>query len=315
MAQCNLRITIGIPTFDRNAVLVETIARILEVIDPSLVEIIVADQTPLHDASTTARLEDWARDGRIRWLECQPPSLTAARNLILREAKAEIVLFLDDDVIVPDDLIKQHLECYHGDEPPAAVAGEAFHCHDPANPATLDAPSDRATPHFATRHRPGPIDEMVGAHHSIRRAVALALGGYDESFIGPANGEDFDMALRLTMAKHRIIYEPRAWVIHLRSPSGGCRIPGSTTHPEWTKSANFLLFGLRHWRNHWWARRTFWYSLRSGPFRKENLRNPGRWPMAWWQWGKAAGYAVKHRRFLPTTNLSPTAPVSQDSPH
>jgi GT2 family glycosyltransferase len=314
MTGSRYRISVGIPTFDRNQVLVETIARLIDVIDPATTEIIVADQTPLHDESTTAQLKQWACEGRIRWLTCQPPSLTAARNRILCEARSNIVLFVDDDVIVPPDIIARHLEQYDNDATVAAVAGEAFHCHDPNHPPGLEDPWSRATPHFLTRCKPGPLNEMVGAHHSVRRDVALGIGGYDEAFIGPANGEDSDMALRLTLAGHRVEYDPRAWLIHLRSPSGGCRIPGTTTHAEWTKSANFLLFSFRHWRNHWAGRRALLWAMRAGPLRKQNLRNPLLWPSAWWNWFQAMGYALRHHRFHAPQDRNPTSAASAQAP-
>ena len=58
-------VSIAIPTFGRDAVLLDTIQSCLEQTPPAG-EILVVDQTPLHASSTEQTRADWHGSGRIR---------------------------------------------------------------------------------------------------------------------------------------------------------------------------------------------------------------------------------------------------------
>src|SRR5438046_1520596 len=59
--------------------------------------------------------------GRARRGSRAPPSLPGARNRALREARGKLILFLDDDVDAPRDLVR--LLARHFEDPTIAVAG------------------------------------------------------------------------------------------------------------------------------------------------------------------------------------------------
>ena len=264
-------VTVGIPTYLRDKVLVDTIRQVLEQ-DPAPDSILVVDQTPSHDAETEAFLRDRHDRGLIRHLHQEEPSLTGARNRILAESTSEVVIFIDDDVELPPGFVAAHASNY-SDEEVNVVAG-AF---------LLKQNLER---HFRElKAQPGvrPADsseDVRGGNHSVRRTAAIAAGGYDENFIGPAQGEENDFSLRLRkICGGKQIYDPKSWLCHLRVPTGGCRIAGNLAWEEWQKTSNIWLFGFRH---HWphslvFVERAF----RSGPRRKENILRPWRQPMAW----------------------------------
>mgnify|MGYP006286957677 CR=1 FL=1 len=289
-----LELTIGIPTYGREDVLVETVAGVLARAEGRRVEVIVADQTASHGEEVTRRLRQWDASGAIRYLQPDHPSLPHARNVILREARAPIVLFLDDDVRIPDGFIEAHLAPY-GDPAVAAVAGQTFHSADKTTPPTLDTPHERSRPHFDPDRPAGPATRFVGCNHSVRREAAIAIGGYDEQFVRSANFEESDLAQRLIDSGHTIHYEPRAWLVHLLAPSGGCRVTAAPAWSEWPKAANFLLFALRHPGQKADARFCFSRSLRAVPLRKDNITKPWRQPGAWYSWCRAFLYALRRR--------------------
>lgn len=290
-------LTIAIPTFGREEVLLSTLAQLVALPGAPRLELLVVDQTPSHEAATEEALRSWERSGAIRRLMLQPPSLTAARNAALRSARADVVLFLDDDMVVPAHLAQEHLRLF-ADPSVAAVTGEVFNCLDWRRPPPLDRPRE------GTRAHSGVAEEcdarnISGGNHSVRRSVALAVGGYDEQFVASALGEDLDFSQRLLTAGHRIRYNPAAWIIHLGYPRGGCGITGNAQWPEWSHSANLLLYAFRHSRRQKNTLHILWMALRNGPLRKEMLRQPHRWPAAWWGFVMGAVYGWKHRRTPP----------------
>lgn len=289
-----IRLTIAIPTYLREEVLIDTCRQVLSVADPATMELLIVDQTPVHDPAVEEWLSDRAREGVLRRLRLSAPSLTGARNAALKSGIGDIVLFLDDDVRVPAHLFRSHLRWY--DNPQiAAVTGEVYNCRDASNPPPLDDP-ERGT------YRHSGIDQAVkanntsGGNHSIRRQYALSIGGYDECFVGSALAEDLDFSQRIMLRGAIIWYDPEAWIIHLGIKSGGCGVSGVRIWPEWMHSANLMLYAFRHARRQGNFTHILWMALRNGPLRKENVGNPLRWPLAWWGFAQGAAYGWRHRR-------------------
>ena len=90
-------VSIAIPTYGREQVLLDTIAACLA-LDLPAGEILIIDQTPSHEPQTEATLRQWVESGQIRLLRRDAPSLPAAMNQALCEARNPIVLSIDDDV-------------------------------------------------------------------------------------------------------------------------------------------------------------------------------------------------------------------------
>lgn len=291
-----MKVTIGIPTYNRGYILLQTLESVL-MVDYGNTEIIVADQTAEYEPQVQRRLFDMEKNGIIQLIKLERASLTYARNSILKKANGEIVLFLDDDVIVPKDLIHKHVKAYN-DIRIKAVAGQVIHSKNWEVPAKPDEPETILWYQFKPEYSKRYVKEFPGGHHSIRKEFAIRCGGYDENFIGSANWEDSDMAKCITSNGGTIVYEPSAYIIHLRAPTGGCRIPGNKTWPEWTKSANLLLFAIRYWD---YKDRRIWLclkgSLRSGPFRiKENVVRFWRLPYAICSWFIGLSYAFRNAK-------------------
>ena len=72
-------ITVAIPTYNREQVLIYTIQHVLAQGQPAD-EILVVDQTPEHESKVTRQLSRWHAEGTIRWLKQDVANLSAARN-------------------------------------------------------------------------------------------------------------------------------------------------------------------------------------------------------------------------------------------
>ena len=291
-------ITVGIPTYNREGVLVDTLARLLEVVDSTTTEILVADQTPVHEPAVTEQLSTWQSEGVIRLLQLEEPSLTGARNTIFQKARAPIVLFLDDDIIPSPHLIQEHVQCYENEEV-AAVTGLVYHCLDHTQPPSLEDPTIGTT-RSAERKERGVGNSISGSNHSVRTQVGLAIGGFDKHFLGAALSEDMDFAQRLLQGGHQIYYNPDAWTIHLRIPTGGCAVSHERIWPEWTHSASLWVYAFRHGWRQGNFRRILWMAFRHGPGRKEVVVRPWLWPMSWWGFFRGMGYGWRNRNKVKT---------------
>jgi len=288
-----IQLTIAIPTYLREEILVETCKQVLTVLEPNRMELLVIDQTPVHELEVESWLSSHEKTGALRRARLLVPSLTGARNAALNESRGDVVMYLDDDVRVPPHLFRSHLRWYENDKI-AAVTGEVYNCVDSALPPGLDNP-DRGTNRHSGMDEPIKANNISGGNHSIRRKFALSIGGYDEQFVGSALSEDLDFSQRIMMAGGTIWYDPEAWIIHLGIKSGGCGVSGVRIWPEWTHSANLMMYAFRHGRrqkNFW---HIVWMAMRNGPLRKENVRNPFRWPLAWWGFLRGSTYGWRHQ--------------------
>ena len=232
------RISIVIPTYRRERVLVETLQYLLNLVECAG-EILVIDQTEQHESATDEQLRALHAEGAIRWIRQQPPSITAAMNRGLREASGSAVLFLDDDVVPEPELVLAHAQA-HANYAEALIAGRVIQPWEEA----VDF-SDMQAFRFAGV-RPFWIEEFMGGNFSVLRERALALGGFDENFVRVAYRFEAEFAHRYLQAGGRIRFEPRACLHHLHMWSGGTRSYGdhlTTVKPDHAVGAYY--FALR----------------------------------------------------------------------
>jgi GT2 family glycosyltransferase len=210
-------LTVAIPTLNREQVLIETLRHVIAQ-EPSPAEILVLDQTVQHEVAVHSALSSWQSEGRIRWLRLPEPSVTKALNQALLSANCDIILFLDDDIIPAPGLVAAHLAAFERDGV-GLVAGRITQPWQ-----TGRVPQTHTFSFF--QKTPAWIDEFMGGNFSIRREVALAVGGFDENFVRVGYRFEAEFAYRLRQAHHRIYFEPSAYVHHLKTPSGGTRTFG-----------------------------------------------------------------------------------------
>ena len=213
-----LPISIVIPTYRRNSVLIETITHLLS-LDPGPAEILVIEQIEKHQDIAEKKLESWQEEGKIKYLRLAGPSIPRAINVGLCQAKHDLVLCLDDDIVPDPDLLKGHVRALERTGA-ALVAGRVIQPWQEGEDF-----SDDGSFHFAC-WQAGFVNEFMGGNFSVRREVALSLGGFDERFVRVCYHFEAEFAYRLRRAGHRIFYEPAACIHHLRASSGGTRVFG-----------------------------------------------------------------------------------------
>jgi GT2 family glycosyltransferase len=258
-------ISVIIPTYGREEPLQTTLLDVLKQDYPHF-ETIVVDQTQEHQPETQAFLDGLASDGKIRLFKVTWASLPGARNYAVKQAKGDILLFLDDDVLLEPGFLSAHAKNY--DNPKiGAVAGRVFDRMKLADfqegLEIQDLPPEALDPGIAWYHinlvhtvKPQRVLSARGCNMSFRRAIFEKHGVlFDERFQGSAVREESDFCLRIRKTGLMIWYDPDAHLIHLGEETGGC-------HDITTRS---LKYQLTFYHNHFlmgFKNLTFWQALR-----------------------------------------------------
>jgi GT2 family glycosyltransferase len=238
-------VTVAVPTYQRESVLIDTLQALAR---SSPAEILVVDQTAVHEGDTDTRLRAMATQGRIRWLRLDQPSIPHAMNVALIEARHPLVLFVDDDIEPADGLLAAHAASY--DDPQTwAVVGQVLQPGETPVPAGksfrttglrafLDFPFNSVEPAWVTN--------VMAGNLSVRRERALSIGGFDENFVGAAYRFETEFCRRLCDRGGRVLFQPRASIRHLRAARGGTRVHGDhLTSPSPAHGVGDYYFALR----------------------------------------------------------------------
>jgi GT2 family glycosyltransferase len=275
-----LTVSIAIPTYNREQVLIETIeCALLQDYQP--LEILVVDQTDVHDEKVQLQLDEWGANGVIKYIRHSPAGLPGARNRALRESSADILIFIDDDVTFGADFASSHLKNFVDDSSIAAVAGRVVQrlgYPDVVRPIDWPRVLDYQYFRMDSTTRTENIANFQGGNHSVRVSYALALGGYDEGYRGVALREETDCALRIFLNGGRIVYDPSASLFHIAAPSGGCRRNGGFD----------VSAGISYFRFYWKFKgvlrqnlaKELWKSARLSLLTKGMLKKPHLLPIA-----------------------------------
>lgn len=234
-----MKLTVVIPTFNRPAIVADTVQRLLR-LDPPPDGIIVVDQTPAKNEALAAM--------PITVIRLDAPSIPHAMNVGMLAAATPLVLFLDDDVEPAANLVAAHRDA-HADDGVWAVVGQILQPGE--TPVHVAQPADDLEFRFFAADGRFVTNVMAG-NLSVKRERAVEAGGFDENYVYAAYRFETDFALRLAAAGGKIWFEPRASLRHLKLATGGLRSFGDhrvTASPA--HAAGDYYFALHHhpfWR-------------------------------------------------------------------
>ncbi|MDD5596207.1 MAG: glycosyltransferase [Candidatus Omnitrophica bacterium] len=206
-------IIIAVKTWQKN--LEECVAKCLE-LDFAEFEILILPDQPIQVPEYL-----FAAGKTIKVIPTGNIDPAGKRDTALRQAKGEILAFLDDDAFPKNDWLKNAIENF-SDPLVAAVGGPAI---TPLSDSLRQQASGRVYASLLTsagavyRYLPKQrkeVDDYPSCNLLVRRSVMEEIGGFDTKFWP---GEDTKLCLEIThKLQKKIIYDPRAQVFHHRRP-------------------------------------------------------------------------------------------------
>jgi glycosyltransferase involved in cell wall biosynthesis len=183
------RVTVVIRSYNRLPQLVELLARLLQQRHDAF-EVVVVDQSTDRPAEAVQRLDELARDERLRVLQYPPLGGARARNIGVAAARGEVIVLLDDDDLPIGDDWLAGMEAPFAD--PACLGVTCRHLwRDDDRPSRAFRWFARrrcmryspllGTPSTFTRHDEPvrPVDYVHGTGGAIRRSAFERFGGWD----------------------------------------------------------------------------------------------------------------------------------------
>ncbi|MCX7727045.1 MAG: glycosyltransferase [Chitinispirillaceae bacterium] len=162
----------------------------------------------------------------VKIIYLKRPNLPAARNSGISAGKNPLVLFIDDDCIAENGFLDAHRSSYT-DETVGAVGGwvedPIFGTNTQIEPSIFDIKTGKLIQNFSSPKERDTISVM-GCNMSFRREALEKIGGFDIHFLNNALWEEIDASFRVILAGYRILFNPRAKVLHKREAKGGCRV-------------------------------------------------------------------------------------------
>jgi GT2 family glycosyltransferase len=293
-------ISVIIPTFRRFGPLLDMLDDLVRQEDAAF-EVVIVDQNPEWPADCRVRLNGFLEDARVHLMTLEQPGVVRARNLAVKASREVILLFLDDDVRIPNRLfLARHVANYQ-DKSISAVVGRELRpeqARSSAIPTDASLPGDPASEeplHWSDRppvlqalsfdrnsDRRAFVHTFCTCNSSIRRSEFLRVGGFDEHFTGNSYGDDYDLAIRLAAEGGKTVYDPLAVLIHLQLPAGGLRLKDvGNTFTEKDKALSTCLFFLRHARHGCRWHLFYNHVLRKTVFLRKNVVECWRQPRVW----------------------------------
>ncbi|MFC2088647.1 glycosyltransferase family 2 protein [Calditrichota bacterium] len=209
------QISVVIPTYNRAKLLRKCIKALFnQSINLNLFEIIIVDDGSNDNTSEVLSKLINYRNNSIKIFKQQNNFSGSARNIGIKNASADIILSLDDDILADPNLIEQHLEV-HKKYPnlETAVVGKVITSNrgiDIMNPDNRKISSIGITRHGDTLVD---VNYFTTTNMSLKREFVVEAGLFTP---GLSRMDDMDLAFRLKDKGLKLIYCPEAACIHMR---------------------------------------------------------------------------------------------------
>ena len=212
-------LSVVIPTMGRD-ILIRTLESLAAAEGFGGIEVIVAGRVP--EAEIAGRLRAFCgRHSNVRHLEIQFETGDSSRkkNAGAAAARAELIAFLDDDVVVAPDWPKRIVEPF-ADGQVGLASGPSLVPEDINRIGRLAglALSSPAAGYVAERYRQNRAaayaidwDRVIGCNAAYRRTAFAQMGGFPADFYP---GEEMIAAYRTEQAGWKLVFLPAAWVKH-----------------------------------------------------------------------------------------------------
>lgn len=280
------RVSVVIATLNRPGEIVAAVESVVRGTEQQF-EVVVVDQSS-DETSRVALYATYGEDARVRYVRDTERGAARARNLGLRNARADVLAITDDDCIVSPTWLSDILAAFerHTDVEMlfGMVDAPRYDYRREVIPVLFLTWRDRRVER-SLAGRGGRL-QGISANMALRRETFAALGGFDPRFgVGGErwSGEDFELHYRALREGRRVLIEPAVSVVHhgkrrmedawelWRRDALGCGAVAAHI-----AGAGSLRVALHVW---WWSIGRIWWK---GTVRAMTLHFPTGLHLAWW---------------------------------
>jgi glycosyltransferase involved in cell wall biosynthesis len=212
------KFSVVIPTLNRADLVAKTIDRIeQQTFNKQLYEVLVIDnfssdhtQQVLHQKAAVypnLRIHMQAKRGAA-----------ATRNVGIREADGEIVLFIDDDIFAEPNLIENHLKYHRTNAGASIIGGVSAPWEDATDPFLRYLRDKRILNPYSIKCGPMDFSYYHTGNVSTPRKLLLEAGGFNEEF-SIYGMEDIELGFRLEKLGCKMVAGPDARALHQYNPT------------------------------------------------------------------------------------------------
>jgi cellulose synthase/poly-beta-1,6-N-acetylglucosamine synthase-like glycosyltransferase len=213
-----MKVTIAVPHYKN----LEALRRLVVALQEQKIPVNSASQVDLEiiiindELENTIKARDFGEHNfDLNIINKEHEGVAAARNTAIKEARGEIILFLDQDCVPQNDwlynmicsFLKNKGVCGVGGKiiplPNRGLVNEYFNFVNHLEKPIVD-------------RKNGEIVTIITGNSGFRREALNAIGGFDQNIfdLSSHGGEDVDITYRLKLSNYHVIYEPSAVVFH-----------------------------------------------------------------------------------------------------
>ena len=220
-----VRLSIVIATYNRSAMLMQTLQSVVEQTAPRQEwECVVVNNNSTDD--TAEAFEAFATrypDYNLRMVLETNQGLSYARNRGIRESEGEYIAIVDDDERIAPEFVVSYINLFDNTPDAVAAGGPIVAEYPTGRPRWMSAFTERPianTMYFGDEVREFPRGRVPGGGNmALRRSAVRRYGVFDTSlgYVGESlvGGEESDLFERLQIAEAKYYYVPKAVMYHI----------------------------------------------------------------------------------------------------
>jgi GT2 family glycosyltransferase len=217
------KLTIIIATYNRKDILQKALDAYRSQSAPEeILEMLVVDDGSTDGTDSMVAQSNEGSPIPIRYFRQDHRGAAAARNLAIREARGDLLLFTDDDVVPSHTLVEEHLK-WHRQNPDPCVAVLGFIPWDPEVHPTpfmnwLIMGGPLLNLRECSKRKEVGLGFFYTGNLSLKAEFLRKNGTFDEDFRSYGY-EDLELGYRLTRRGLRLLYNPDAVGYHYKHMS------------------------------------------------------------------------------------------------
>ena len=278
----NSFITVVIPTYNRNNILINTIVQFENQSDLNF-ELLIIDQSD-HPQKEISLYKSPNYD--YRYIHLTTIGLPNARNHGAGEARGDIIIFIDDDSIPDKNLVASYKKLFQSLGQNILIGGRVI---EKGTNIFKEGKNiiggwitwyGKTLKNFDTDNA-GECEWVPGGNFAVSQNLFFQAGGFDTNFIGTAVMEDGDFGYAVIKNGGKVYYHPDPVIKHLRIQTGGVR-QKNLAKGMFYRAHNTVYFFRKYERRRFLL---FVFIYLNGVALKEWVKNKHGFSAFIWTWG------------------------------